>query len=142
MTGRISFFVSTSSESLTDDDDDDDDDDSVSLCGSVLMTVAPGSSMWWWGCRRLVEEAVRWRREVEVEEEDNDNDSDDGGDVMSFFIFIFFLERSGGKGEAVGVLCGGLFICICARVMMSCRVMPRVSRSTELWGNGGKVGSR
>lgn len=64
-------------------------------------------------------------------DEDGDEEDDDGG---SFFTFIFFLGLSGGKGEAVDVLCGGRFICICARVIMSWRVMPRVSRSTEFWG--------
>ncbi|MPC28890.1 hypothetical protein E2C01_022103 [Portunus trituberculatus] len=121
-TGGTSFFTSVSSESLTDEDEDEDDEDSVSLCGSVLTTVAPGSSMWW----REWCDAVEDGSIMEEEEED----SDDGD---SFFIFIFFLGRSGGSGEAV-VLCGGRFICTCARVMMSCRVMPRVSRSTELCG--------
>lgn len=41
--------------------------------------------------------------------EEDEDDDDDGG---SFLTFTFFLGRSGGKGEAVDVLCGGRFICI------------------------------
>lgn len=130
-TGGTSFFTSVSSESLTDDDDDDDDDDSVSLCGSVFTTVAPGSSMWWW------REWCELAEDGSIMEEDEEDNEDDGG---SFLTFIFFFGRSGGKGEAVDVLWGGRFIWTCARVMMSWRVMPRVSRSTELCGCEGWCG--